>query len=511
MSVTGYLALYTTLLGWQQYNNLWQIAVGTGLIYLPFIGIILQSAIGPFTSMGAKDAAQIAVRRLMLNVVSALFVIAFAAMPTVPLDPKVLHYDPLCTQGAKPATPGDTGTTYDNAFSVPTGVKVPILWYFVMAFSNGVTHAANVGLPCAPIDYRALHSELDTSSIQDPELKKEVVQFYNDCYIPSYSAYLGSEASAEKQNQIDQLLTENGKEDVGWLGSQTLLKIDGFYDSRSATTPVKGFPFDAMRDIEESQVPDSTIWGRPDCKAWWQDAENGLFKKLKEELPPNFLTNLMHLGGDTEKVQLASINSLINHSFHSGQSIGDQLRGYESLDNNSKGDFVSRYLGAPIGVLYESLSFYPKLHLLINALPIIQGSLLFALYAFLAFAMPFSSYKVGFCLTASVMMFSLIFCSYLWQLVQWFDNYLIQALYPSLGDVAGLGILNADSGKTTNQLFVEMIVGSLYVVLPLLWMTVMGWVGFELGSFVTGLLNRIDAVSKSAGDNVSSIARKKLP
>jgi hypothetical protein len=63
MAVAGYLTLYTTLLGWAQYQNLWSIAVETGLIYLPFIGIVLSTTVGPFTSMGAKDAAQITVRR----------------------------------------------------------------------------------------------------------------------------------------------------------------------------------------------------------------------------------------------------------------------------------------------------------------------------------------------------------------------------------------------------------------------------------------------------------------
>ncbi|HEX4045879.1 MAG TPA: conjugal transfer protein TraG N-terminal domain-containing protein, partial [Gammaproteobacteria bacterium] len=263
-------------------------------------------------------------------------------------------------------------------------------------------------------------------------------------------------------------------------------------------------------DIEESQVPTALKWGRPNCKIWWNDAENGLFKKLKDTLPPNFLTSLMHLGGDTEKIQEVSIQRLINHNFHSGETMSNRSRGYESLENNTSGNFISRYIGAPLGILYESFSSYPKLHLLINALPIIQGSLLFALYAFLAIAIPFSSYRVGFCVTVAVVMFSLIFCSYLWQLVQWFDSYLIRALYPSIGDVAGLGILNAENGKTTNQLFVEMIVGTLYVVLPLLWMTVMGWVGFEIGGFVTGLFNRVDAISKSASDGIGSVARKKL-
>ena len=132
MPITGYLTLYTTLLGWQQYQSLWNIAVGTGLIYLPFIAIVLKCTIEPFTSMGAKDAAQIAIRRMTIQVLSAFIIIIFAAEPAVALDPKVLHYTPLCEDNAKVATPGDTGTTYDNAFPVATGVRVSVLWYLVM-------------------------------------------------------------------------------------------------------------------------------------------------------------------------------------------------------------------------------------------------------------------------------------------------------------------------------------------------------------------------------------------
>jgi len=349
VSVTSYLALYTTLLGWQQYNNLWQIASGTGLIYLPFIGLILKSAMGPFLSMGAKDAAQISVRRLTITVLTALFVIAFAAVPAVPLEPKVLHYEPLCSfnHEKQDATPGNTGTTYDNAFKVPTGVKVPILWYFVMAFSNGITHAANVGLPCSPIDFRGLHAQLDTAKIQDPELKQEVTQFYNDCYTPAYSTYLSGQLSPQQQNQIQQSLEKNGKDDTGWLGSQTLLNISGLYDSQRATHPVKDFDFDPNRDIEEGQVPNHSIWGRPDCKTWWSDPQNGLSAKLKNTLPPSLLSSLMHSGGDSQILQDESIKGLINHSFHANETMGDRLRGYESLNDNTKGDYISRFAGAP--------------------------------------------------------------------------------------------------------------------------------------------------------------------
>jgi hypothetical protein len=511
MSVTSYLALYTTLLGWQQYNNLWQIAVGTGLIYLPFVSMVLKNTFEPFTAMNGKEAAQIALRRLGLQVLTTFFVIAIAAAPTVPLDPRVLHFTPQSNaQSEQEATPGHTHTTYDNALPVPTGVKIPIFWYLVMGFSNGLTHAASQGLSHTPLDLRALHAQLNLTRIQDPQLKQEVAQFYNDCYVPAYSAYMSHQLTENQQAQMQQSLKGQGQDDVGWIGSETFLTVGGLYDAHKATIPINGFAFDPSRDVEEGQVQNHSSLGNPNCKTWWSDSSNGLKAKLKNALPPTFWQQLGSLGGDAQKIQDAAVKTLITHNMGDHQTIGDKVRGYESLNDNVSGDYMSRFVGAPIGVLYESLSFYPKLHLLMNALPVIQASLLFALYAFLALGIPFSSYRISFCVTGAMVMFSLIFCSFLWQLVQWFDNTLIQSLYPSLGGIAGLGMINGHNDNI-NQLFVDMIVGLLYVVLPILWMTVMGWASFQAGTAIANLMGVLTAPATSAGERVSSIVRKKLP
>lgn len=511
MSITGYLALYTTLLGWQQYQNLWGIAVDTGLIYLPFIAIILKATLEPFTSMGAKDAAQIAVRRMTIQVLSAFMIILFAAEPMVSLDPTVLHYQPLCEDNTQPATPGNTGTTYDNAFPVATGVKVPIFWYLVMAFANGVTTAASSGLPCAPLDYRELHSQLNLAQIQDPQLKQEVNDFYNDCYLPVYSAYMSNQLPPDQQSAIQQSLSQNGQDDVGWLGSQTFLNISGLYDAHNATKPVNGFPFDPDRDQEEGQVPNHSPNGMPDCKSWWSDPNSGLETQLKQALPPTFWQELENAGDDNQQIEDAALKTLISHSNADNQSTADMARGYESGNDNQSGDFLSRYIGGPMGILYESLSFFPKLHLLINALPVIQGSLLFGVYAFLALAILFASYRVSFCIIGAVVMFSLIFCSFLWSLTAWFDNYLIQALYPSLGGISGAGILDQSTDVNPNELFVDMIIGTLYVVLPILWMSVMSWCGYHAGMHVGGMLNALAAPANQAGSKAGGIVTKRMP
>ena len=54
MHVGSYLELFTTLFGWQFYDRLWDILTGTGLAFLPFLGIVLNNVLETHTH-GATD------------------------------------------------------------------------------------------------------------------------------------------------------------------------------------------------------------------------------------------------------------------------------------------------------------------------------------------------------------------------------------------------------------------------------------------------------------------------
>ena len=43
MSVDSYLELFTTLFGWAFYGVLWDVLVSTGIVYLPFLGILIDN------------------------------------------------------------------------------------------------------------------------------------------------------------------------------------------------------------------------------------------------------------------------------------------------------------------------------------------------------------------------------------------------------------------------------------------------------------------------------------
>lgn len=499
MNVTGYLALYTTVLGWQQYQNLWGIMTSTGLVYLPFISIILRSTVEPFLSMGAKDFSIIAVRRLIVHILMALFIIAVCCVPSISLSPKVLHFQPTCQPQAKEATPGNTGTTYDNAFNVPTSVKIPLVWYLVMAVSNGFTHAANVGLSCTPVNYRQLHAELNTANIQDPALKKETANFYSQCYVPAYANYLNGNLSQAQQSQIASIEKKYGKDDTGWIGSQVLLTVPGFYDSIQATTPVNGFPFDPVRDQVEGQVQNHSQWGEPYCNQWWSDPTNGLHNKLMKQFSPSFIESLLHFGSNAPELENDAIRNLIAHNVN----LNGSLRGYSSLNDDD--GFLSNILINNVlmngGITMKSVGGVTTIHLIINALPVIQAAILFCLYAFLAIAIPFSSYKPSFIITASIVIFAVIFCSYIWHLVAWFDNHLIAALFTpkKLTGSVGVGFIFSLAKFATSEVFVNLIIGGMYLVAPVFFMVVLSWAGLQAGAVFGAILNPMAAPASAAG------------
>ena len=134
----------------------------------------------------------------------------------------MLYYTPLCQTNGQSSTyhPGNTGTTYDQAFTVPTGdIRVPIWWYAVMAFSEGITSGANTLIACAP-DLRKMTSQVNMAEITDPALKQEVQEFEQECFIPARTQYLADVHSNNPTlTPILAEIEEYGANDTEWPGS----------------------------------------------------------------------------------------------------------------------------------------------------------------------------------------------------------------------------------------------------------------------------------------------------
>lgn len=133
--------LYTLLVGWDLYDKLWALLTQTGLVYLPFIGMILRNVTESY--IAHRDTGQIALRTMELNLIVTLLFILFAASPCIPVSANAIAYSPVCgSDQGETYHAGDTGTTYDKAFSIPTdSPTIPIWWYAVISISEGITRA----------------------------------------------------------------------------------------------------------------------------------------------------------------------------------------------------------------------------------------------------------------------------------------------------------------------------------------------------------------------------------
>lgn len=490
MGVQGYLSLYTILLGWQAYDAIWNILCQTGLVALPFAFIAVKSFMEPLMSMGAKDAGVIASRRFVIHIMSALFVLLFAAIPMVKLQPNVLHFKPHCEHSNKVATPGNTGTTYDKSFTIPTDAKVPMIWYIVMAVSNGITDEAEDAISCPAVNLRGLQEQINIATIKSVPLKNEIHEFYRQCYMPAYNHYVQQGQAGVNQLALNRALGKYGRDDISWVGSETFLYTPGYYDSFYAKNPIKGFPYtNSSINNQLNAQTEKPKWAAPSCKSWWDEPETGLKHRIYSQFSYS-LNDYIEAYKEFYHEDLSEIRSeLVKLVLYKSTDGGYVNPGYYTEQDNQSGidNYFAKWF-SKYQIDSTALHEYPKVQIIKNALPIVQAILLAAFCMILAIAIPISSYSIRFLISASVFMFGVIFCSYLWHWVSWFDQVLMQALYPAkpyhvsvLSTKDSLLVSLADNVSSPEKNLLNMTISAFYLVLPLIFISVIGWTGIAVG------------------------------
>jgi len=385
--------------------------------------------------------------------------------------------------------PGDTGTTYDKAFTLPSDdIRVPMWWYAVISISEGMTHAANTMLGCPP-DLRRMVTAVGMTQISDPEIKQQLKDFESMCYIPA-RMQLNQDKQKNVSSHLDRIqrdIKEYGVEDTEWLGSHSL--NDVYYRNLKASRAIPEFTYDASDDLnlDVSRV-NQPAYGTPSCFEWWNNKENGLKEKIFQSLPKSFFNEyknyVNHVRAQDDVVK---------------RIISNAPNGYENA-NNVIGDNGYSHAIAALGIWYHQLEEYPKLYAASQAAPIIQALLLLMIYVFLPFALVFSCYSPSAFVTGAILIFSVIFWGFIWHLVSWTDSALMQALYTGWFAKQGAGATLAD-----------MVIGSLVIFSPIFWFIFMGAMGVAAGDIVTSLsmgLNKIGSTAAEEGaENLQTAAK----
>lgn len=504
MSVDSYLELFTTLFGWTFYNILWEVLAGTGIVFLPFLGILIDHWREPAEGGEFGSAPALSLRRMEIQLFMALLVVVLAGQPAAlaPLEASTLAYTPppsLLDPSPVTATPAAPQSSFGSTgfAGAPSLVQVPIWWYAVLAITSGLNHAVVEGLPSAS-DLRTYEQQARLATIADPALRREASDFFSQCYTPARSRYL---AERPVNPAIQALFATYGSGDPDWMGSHVYRETAGYYDALRPMTPVPGWAFDAVRD---SEYPPGTPprWGRPWCKQWWEEASIGLRRKLVAQAD---LTSAGFSG------LVVSVAPGLAHEQHLDTAARAVLANAPPVWSSN--DLVARNTGhggwlgtteqwlkgglAAGGIVTASALFSVTVTTVLQALPMVQAVLLLGIYALLPMVVVLSRYSLSMMVTGALAIFTVKFWNVLWYLALWVDQNLILSMYPDIN--VFLQVFANPGEHDLKRMLLNMITTSLYLGLPLLWSAMMAWAGVHIGRSIAAATSPLSRGGDDAG------------
>lgn len=512
MSVDSHLELFTTLFGWAFYGVLWDVLVSTGIVYLPFLGILVDNWREPAQGGEFGSVTGLSLRRMEIDLFIALFVVVLAGQPAAltPLNASTLSHSPRATL-ADPvpatATAADSQSTYGvTGFTgSPDTVNLPVWWYAVLSVSSGLNRAVIVGLPVSN-DLRTYEQQARLATITDPRLRQTVSDFFSHCYIPARSRYqLGQPATPA----IEAVLNTYGADDPDWMGSHVYRQTPGYYDRLRPSKQIPGWPYTALRDTEYDPAAPPQ-WGKPTCKEWWEEGTDGLRQQLIDEADATagglsgLVVNIAP-GLASEQQQDAVARTVLTNSppiWSNNELVAANTANtgwLASAENLVKGGLAAG------GVVTASGLFAVTMTAVLQALPMVQALMLLSIYALLPMIVVLSRYSIAMMVTGAMAIFTVKFWTVLWYLALWVDQNLIGSMYPDAN--VFLQIFANPGEHDAKRMLLNMITTGLYLGLPLLWSGMMAWAGIHVGRAISAASGPLARPGQDAGQQGAAFGK----
>lgn len=474
-SVGNYLELLTTTSAWHIYGSIWNTLVYTGIAYLPLMIMIV---------LGLKTALSNAPRGLWginaLYIIEwqmywAFVVILLAAVPTVGVNQKELIYaeeDCVLSRSdlARRRQEHQLGeqTTFDEVRLDGETVRVPLWWWLINNFGQGLTAVATNSLPCK-IDVRRLVVELEDVHIREPELSSEVARFQSECWRVAYGrstqyAHLRAK-TAQQDNE------RSYHEDIAWPGSHYFLNTAGYYQDIYPAHAVPSFAYNVLRDAVFAPEARATDGGWPTCAQWWVDQKEGLRTRLLMTIPESLLARWLHRFKRDKQAEERLLYTLLHVERETGtRVISDNLTQPGLLTNVA--DTGSKLLGA-YGAVSRAPSVAAVFNVLRDSAPILHAVVMLVLVVALPFILMAGAYSPERTIRLSLVFLSVLFWGFLFKLVFWVDTTLGHVLfYQNWTDVTIL--------STVRWVF-NGVMFSLYFSVPILFTRWASTVGGDFG------------------------------
>ena len=488
MMTNSYLEYFLTLLGWIVNNGLWELLVSTGLFVLP----LLFKVVGIWLKVREEgedegNKGMLSLPRIENLLYGAFFVMLACCLPLMNVSLDTIKYDSsrasTCGTWA-PKKPDETG--YASMMSSMNGqtAKVPVWWLIVHKLSKGITSAVVANIPCRP-DLRQVRFEVQHSRVNNPALAKELQDFTNDCYALALYTW---------QNRDQGQTTDKATlRDIEWLGSKIFLN-GGYYNNLQSKTPRASFPWNESRD---SGRPNTGRGGYPTCSEWWSATDTGLEARVVKQVDPGVMLRmsaaLKMMGENNADYKEAVVRRLVSPDNLTVSQGGRVYAGYGGNADFTGSNTVTR-MASLGGTALGSLAAFPAFDAMRQALPMVQAVLLMAVYIMVPLILAFAAYEYKTVITMTFVVFALNFLTFWWELARWLDSWVLEALYSSDShsrwNVAGFQ-------NSSDDLIMNLVMGTMFIVLPTVWMAALSWAGISAGQAIG---NAVNAGSKKAQD-----------
>ena len=240
MAVDPFLELFTTLFGWQWYGIIWDALTDTGIVYIPFVMILLTRWKDDARGGSYGNVHDIALRSIEIE---------FLRRGVRGPDRRSTGRGPQChgdqlhtlghaerpnTRDRHPALP-DSSYGSAGAFSgAPASVNIPVWWYAVLSLTKGSTMPS---LPACPdsVGIREVQQQGTTGDRQRSGRAQRPASFITTASSRSL------EVPARQTNQCrdHNPLNEYGADDpTGWDRMYRLL----YYPNMRSASRITGWP-----------------------------------------------------------------------------------------------------------------------------------------------------------------------------------------------------------------------------------------------------------------------------
>jgi len=511
MMVNSPLAIYSVVIGAKLYDDIFNIIVSFGILYVPLI-IVFAQAIKAYFDCSHGSATSMSLNKVILGLASYILVVMLALVPTQTLKVNSIGYTPACSNNAKIARFGNSGTTYDTVFQKYEydNIRLPLLMAFVLEGASGFTNAAISMLPCKT-DVQKIQGIVNTTNL-NRELVDEVKRFSNECYTNALTQFDTQKPDNKKYASTYNKYGQDS--DLGWIGSHVLQEL--YYDNLYALAPTKPFPYALFTDytLEKDRLDNKKTapeFGFPSCGQWWSSQTYGLQKRLinlaEENAPGNeYLGNfdLLREVGQWRELYMQTLNAppdrspaedIIARGILTGNALnagfGSAYNGWVS--NNLKNDKIINTLStiagqANMGV--KATMSAVKRYEMAQEIPIVQA-VLFVLFLSLGpIIMILGRLQVHVITSYYFILCSSIFIPFLIKMI----NYLEQSVHQSMG----YGLYASEQFSILYVWFTNF-----YYYIPLVYLMIMSISGVQIGSAMSQFMGQ----SISTGGGSGIIAR----